>query len=65
MADGRRRSIVRSFLGTRFGTIVEITRKYRHPRIKMTKATRIALLALRIYLIFIIGILVYKFFTSI
>ncbi len=56
---------MRSFLGTRFGTIVEITRKYRNPRIKMTKATRIALLALRIYLIFIIGILVYKFFTSI
>ncbi len=65
MVDGRRRKIVRTFLGTRFRPLLDITRKYRTPRIKMTRATRIALLALRIYLILIIGILVYKFFTSI
>ncbi len=56
---------MKTFLGRRFSPLVEITRKYRTPRIKMTRATRIALLALRIYLIFIIGILVYKFFTSV
>ncbi|HXZ23995.1 MAG TPA: hypothetical protein VEH08_04600 [Methanomassiliicoccales archaeon] len=65
MTDGKRRSIVRRLFSGRFRPLLDITDKYRTPRIKMTRATKIALLALRLYLIFIIGILIYKFFTSV
>jgi hypothetical protein len=65
MADGKARSMVRGFLSDRFRPFVEITEKYRTPRIKMTRQVRIALLLLRIYLIFIVGLLIFKFFTSV
>jgi len=64
MAERRRRMLT-VFFETRFRPLVEITRKYRTPRIKMTKQVKIALLVLRIYLIFMVGILVFKFFTSV
>ncbi|HVO78165.1 MAG TPA: hypothetical protein VMS79_04785 [Methanomassiliicoccales archaeon] len=64
MAERRRRKIA-VFLETRFRPFVEITRKYRTPRIKMTRSVRFALLLLRIYLILMVGILVFKFFTSV
>jgi hypothetical protein len=65
MTDGRRGGAIRGVFGTRFRPFVEITRKYKTPRIKMTRSVKIALLALRLYLIVMIGILVFKFFTSI
>ena len=55
----------RAFLRERFRPFVEITERYRTPRIKTTKMVRVALLLLRLYLIFIIGLLAYKLFTSI
>ncbi len=64
MAERRRRN-VRVFFKTGFRPFVEITRKYRTPRIRMTRSVRIALLALRIYLIVMVGILVFKFFSSV
>ena len=39
--------------------------KYSKPRIQMSKPVKIALLALRLYLIFLIIMLLYKFITLI
>ncbi len=43
--------------------IGEINQKYSEPRLKMTPLVRFSLLALRIYLIVLVIILVYKFYT--
>ena len=45
------------------GKIKEINRKYSKPRLKMTPLVRAALLALRLYLIMLVFILIYKFYT--
>ena len=47
----------------RFSRIIEINKKYAVPRIKMTRMVGIALLFLRFYLLFLVGILFFKFFT--
>ena len=44
---------------------MEITEKYKTPRIKMTRQVKWALLFLRLYLIIMLLILGYKFFTTI
>jgi hypothetical protein len=41
----------------------EVNRKYSKPRIKMTPMVKISLLSLRIYLITLIGIMLFKFVT--
>ncbi len=41
----------------------DINEKYRTPRIKMTKWVKIALLGIRLYLIVLVVILLYKFIT--
>ncbi len=41
----------------------EINKKYSKPRLKMKPLVRAALLALRLYLITLVVILVYKFYT--
>jgi hypothetical protein len=46
-----------------FRIIREINKKYAKPRIKMTKWVKIALLGIRLYLIILVIILVYKFIT--
>ncbi len=43
--------------------IREINRRYAHPRIPQTRMVKIALLMLRIYLILLVGVLIYKFVT--
>ncbi len=43
--------------------VAEITRKYKTPRLKATPAVKIALLGLRVYLVVLVGLLVYKFVT--
>ncbi|MDD1701905.1 MAG: hypothetical protein LUQ31_02845 [Methanoregula sp.] len=45
------------------GKIAEINRKYAEPSIKMSPAVKVALLLLRLYLIFLVLLLVYKFWT--
>jgi hypothetical protein len=54
-----------SFLAKHFSKFIEINKKYAKPQIKMTPMVRIALLGLRIYLIVLVLVLVYKFFTLI
>jgi len=53
----------RRFFLRRFSKIIEINRKYAAPRIKMTRLASISLLFLRLYLIFLVVILFYKFYT--
>jgi len=48
-----------------FRIIREINKKYAKPRIKMTKWVKIALLGIRLYLIVLVIILVYKFITMV
>ena len=43
--------------------IREINRRYAKPRITLSRTTRLALLALRLYLIVLVILLVYKFST--
>lgn len=58
---GRIRYVARGWKGK----IKEINRKYSKPRLKMTPLVRATLLALRIYLIMLVIILIYKFYTLI
>jgi hypothetical protein len=53
------------FLEKHFSKFIEINRKYATPQIKMTPMVRVALLGLRIYLILLVLVLAYKFFTLI
>jgi len=43
--------------------IREINRRYATPRIQMSPMVRLALLVLRLYLVILVGLLVYKFIT--
>ena len=43
--------------------IREINQKYSKPRIQMSRSVKLALLALRLYLIFLIVMLLYRFLT--
>jgi hypothetical protein len=54
---------IRKFLARRFSKIIEINKKYEKPRIQMNLMTKIALLFLRVYLLLLVGILFYKFYT--
>jgi hypothetical protein len=43
--------------------IREINEKYRVPHVKMTRGVKLALLLLRVYLVALLAILFFKFFT--
>ena len=51
------------FFKNTLSTVRSINRKYAQPQIKMTPMVKFSLLSLRLYLIFLVGILVYKFIT--
>ncbi len=64
MPEPARRSVRRrifAVLAKRFSVIGDINRKYAKPRIKMTRGVKVALLFLRLYLIFLVLVLAYKF----
>jgi hypothetical protein len=64
MREPSRRSIrsrLSAVLAKRFSVIGDINRKYAKPRIKMTRSVKLALLFLRLYLIFLVLVLAYKF----
>jgi len=44
-----------------FNKIREINRRYAHPKIHQSRAVKIALLMLRIYLLLLVVLLIYKF----
>jgi hypothetical protein len=41
--------------------IREINARYQHPRIEMSRAVRVSLMTLRLYLFTLVGLMVYKF----
>jgi hypothetical protein len=63
LSGKRVRNILRNIIWSRFYTIRQINKKYSTPRIKTTPMVKIALLMLRIYLILLVLILIYKFYT--
>jgi hypothetical protein len=54
---------MRNLLRVSIEKIREINRRYSKPRIKMSRGVRFALLMLRLYLIFLVLVLAYKFAT--
>jgi hypothetical protein len=54
---------MRNILRMPIEKIREINRRYSKPRIRMSRGVRFALLMLRLYLIFLVLILAYKFAT--
>ena len=42
-------------------TIAEINRRYQTPRIAMSPTVRLSLMALRVYLLFLVGLMIYRF----
>ncbi len=51
------------FFQYNFAKVREINHKYAHPRIQMSGGVKLSLLFLRIYLLFLVVLLVYKFAT--
>jgi hypothetical protein len=54
---------VREYLRQQYSVITEINRKYATPRITMSRGVKLSLLFLRLYLLFLVILLGYKFLT--
>jgi hypothetical protein len=59
------RDRITPFFKGKFALISEINSKYAEPKIKMTRSVKIALLGLRLYLVFLVILLAYKFYTMV
>lgn len=57
------RKKINKFYENNFGKIIEINEKYENPKIEISPVVKISLLALKLYLLLIVGLLVYKFIT--
>ena len=55
--------MILEFLKNTISTVKSINRKYATPQVRMTPLVKLSLLSLRLYLLFLVGILVYKFIT--
>ena len=55
--------MIPEFFRDTLNTVRSINRKFAEPQIKMTRWVKFSLLSLRLYLIFLVGILVYRFIT--
>jgi hypothetical protein len=55
--------MILEFFRTTMSTVKSINQKFATPQIKMTPWVKFSLLSLRLYLIFLVGILVYRFIT--
>ncbi len=56
-------NMIKSFFSHNYAKIREINEKYATPNIEMSKWVKLSLLSLRFYLIFLVGLLLYKFIT--
>ncbi|HYM40097.1 MAG TPA: hypothetical protein VEY12_08150 [Thermoplasmata archaeon] len=54
----------RGLLGRAVDKVREINHKYAKPRIKMSRGVKFALLMLRLYLIFLVGLLLFRLITG-
>lgn len=57
--------MILNFFRSATGTVRAINHRFSHPHIKMTPAVRFSLGLLRFYLLFLVGILVYKFIVTV
>ena len=55
--------MVMEFFGNAWDAVREINRKYKKPHIRMTRPVQLSLGLLRFYLLFLVGLLVWKFFS--
>ena len=55
--------MIKDFFSHNYAKIQEINRKYERPSIEMSAWVKFSLLSLRLYLMFLVGLLVYKFIT--
>jgi hypothetical protein len=46
-----------------FSAVRDVNKKYKQPQIKMTRTVSFSLLMLRLYLFFMVGILLFKFIS--
>lgn len=56
--------MVLEFFGNAWDAVREINRKYKKPHIRMTPTVLFSLGLLRFYLLFLVGLLVWKFFSE-
>jgi len=59
----RTRGALGALWDRQFSRFREINRKYKTPHVRMTPAVKFALLFLRLYLLLLVGLLFFKFFT--
>ena len=57
--------MLKNFLRKNVAKIHEINQKYSVSRVQMSRAVKYSLLMLRLYLLFLVALLVYKFITII
>ncbi len=57
--------MLKDFFLNNFFKIQEINRKYAKPSVEMSGWVRFSLLMLRLYLVFLVGLLIYKFTTQV
>ncbi|MGD0585475.1 MAG: hypothetical protein ABSA86_06825 [Oryzomonas sp.] len=55
--------MIRDFFSHNFAKIREINQKYAKPNVEMSGWVKASLLFLRLYLILLVGLLLYKFIT--
>jgi hypothetical protein len=55
--------MILEFFKNTISTVKSINQKYAKPQIKMTRWVKFSLLSLRLYLLFLVGVLVYRFIT--
>jgi hypothetical protein len=55
--------MIRDFFSHNFAKIREINQKYAKPNVEMSGWVKGSLLFLRIYLVLLVGLLIYKFIT--
>jgi hypothetical protein len=56
-------TLIRNFIQHNYTKVRDINKKYATPNIEMSGAVKFSLLFLRFYLIFLVGLLIYKFIT--
>jgi hypothetical protein len=50
-----------AMIGGNLDKVRAINRRYAHPRLTISPSVRVCLLVLRLYLLFLVGLLAYKF----
>lgn len=56
---------MREMIRRQLDKIIEINQRYSTPRTEISTAVRLSLLFLRVYLLFLVGLMIFKFITLI